>query len=133
MTQDVGGEEGTDARTFRCHWNFYRTEGGRKEAKEYIMSLPDRDRSLVFAEMEEVCKMGLKGLSVRHLRGDIHEVRIDGVENDYRILFATEGHFSHILLALEAFPKKTQKTPDRRIKVAEARLADWRSRATEND
>jgi phage-related protein len=35
------------------------------------------------------------------------------------------------LLALEGFEKKTQKTPDRLIRLAEKRLADWRSRRQE--
>jgi phage-related protein len=33
-----------------------------------------------------------------------------------------------VLLALEGFQKKTQKTPDRLIQLAEKRLTDWRSR-----
>jgi hypothetical protein len=33
-----------------------------------------------------------------------------------------------MLLGLVAFNKKTQKTPDRHIALAEDRLKDWRSR-----
>ena len=46
----------------------------------------------------------------------------------YRVLFAAEGRRSQVLLALEAFTKKTQKTPPKSIVLARERLADWRAR-----
>ena len=46
----------------------------------------------------------------------------------YRILFATEGKRGQILLGLEAFRKKTQKTPPESMALAERRLRDWRAR-----
>ncbi len=57
------------------------------------------------------------------IRVDIYELRVDGDKQAYRLLFATEGRQSQVLLALEAFSKKIQKTPPAR------RLADWRARA----
>jgi phage-related protein len=69
------------------------------------------------------------GLSVaRHLRGDIYEVRVDGENLAFRVLFASEGRFKQVLLALDGFAKKTQKTPPQAIRLAERRLSDWRSR-----
>jgi phage-related protein len=47
----------------------------------------------------------------------------------YRVLFATEGARGQVLQALEAFKKKTQKTPPAAIALAERRLRDWRARA----
>jgi phage-related protein len=44
------------------------------------------------------------------------------------VLFSPEGRAQQVLLALEAFAKKTQRTPPRTIELAERRLADWRSR-----
>ncbi|MCO5168219.1 MAG: type II toxin-antitoxin system RelE/ParE family toxin [Planctomycetes bacterium] len=74
-------------------------------------------------------EVALEGLSAaRHLRGDVYEVRAEGAELSYRILFAAEGKFEQILLSLVAFEKKTQKTPPRQIRLAETRLADWRGR-----
>ena len=64
----------------------------------------------------------------RHLRGDIWEVRIDAERKAFRVLFSSEGRSQQVLLALEAFTKKTQKTPARAIQLAERRLADWRRR-----
>lgn len=76
--------------------------------------------------MEAVIKQGMS--AARHLRGDIYEVRAIGRTGSYRILFALEGRFSHIFLGIHAFPKKTQKTRDADIELAEERLADWRTR-----
>jgi phage-related protein len=71
------------------------------------------------------------GLSIaRKLRGDIWEVRILYDTNIYCLLFAPIGNHSHILLALECFLKKTQKTPPAKIDLAEARLNDWLRRGT---
>ena len=71
-----------------------------------------------------------RGLSAaRHLKGDIYEVRADGDRQTFRILFAAEGKTSQVLLALDGFSKKTQRTPPEKIRLAERRLADWRRRA----
>jgi phage-related protein len=77
--------------------------------------------------MKEVATAGLAG--ARHLRGEIYEARADGSRSSYRLLFAAEGRRSQILLALEAFSKKSQKTPRRSIELAEQRLRDRRRRA----
>ena len=69
------------------------------------------------------------GTSVaRHVRQDLYEVRATYNTKAYRILFACEGRFHHVLLALNGFQKKTQQTPQAHIKRAEQRLADWRRR-----
>lgn len=90
------------------------------------MSLPVADRASATAAMKDVAH---EGLSVaRHIRGDIYEVRAEGEKQTYRILFATEGRRGQVLLALEAFSKKTQKIPKEKLELAQRRLRDWRSR-----
>ena len=76
--------------------------------------------------MRDVAKFGLA--AARHLRNDIWEVRIQGENRIFRVLFSPEGRFKQVLLALEGFTKKTQKTPPNTITLAERRLADWRRR-----
>jgi phage-related protein len=88
--------------------------------------LPDSDAAAVLAGMAEVRERGL--ISARHLDGDIWEVRVDGDRVIYRILFAEEGSRGRVLLALEGFKKKTQKTPPATIQLAKRRLSDWRRR-----
>ncbi len=48
----------------------------------------------------------------------------------YRVLFAPQGADKHILLSLEAFKKKTQRTPKEKIRLARHRLSDWERRGT---
>lgn len=114
----------------RRQWRYYETEGGNKLAKRFIDELPDTDAAEIFAGMRDVARLGLS--EARHLRGEIYEVRVEGENRAYRVLFATEGRFNQVLLALEGFTKKTQRTPPRAINLAEKRLNDWRSRGKAN-
>ena len=107
-------------------WRDYRTAAGRRPVKEFIDELSDVDAAAVVAAMQDVRNEGLA--AARHLRGEIYEVRADGDRQTFRILFALEGRRSQVLLSLEGFSKKTQKTPPEKITVAERRLADWRRR-----
>src|SRR5438876_11117811 len=107
-------------------WRDYHTENGARPIKDFLLALPDEDRAAILEEMEYVRE---RGTSVaRHLRKDIYEVRAIYNTKAYRILFACEGRFHHVLLALEGFQKKTQQTPPAHIKLAEQRLAEWRRR-----
>jgi len=92
----------------------------------FIDGLSDNDAAAVLAGMQEVRDRGLS--AARHLQGDIWEARVDGDRVIYRILFAPEGRRGQVLLALEAFSKKTQKTPREVIELAARRLTDWRRR-----
>jgi phage-related protein len=107
-------------------WRDYRTAAGRRPIKEFIDRLSDVDAAAVVAAMKDVQEAGLN--AARHLRGEIYEVRADGDRQTFRILFAPEGRRSQILLALDAFSKKTQKTPPEKIQLADKRLAEWRRR-----
>jgi phage-related protein len=111
---------------YRRQWRFYETEAGNKPVREFLDELPASDAAEIVAGMHDVAKVGLPG--ARHLRGDIWEVRVTGENRAFRVLFAPEGRFKQVLLALEGFAKKTQKTPARSIELAEHRLADWRRR-----
>jgi len=108
-------------------WRDYRTAAGRRPVKEFIDELSDVGAAAVVAAMQDVRNEGL--VAARHLRGEIYEVRADGERQTFRILFAPEGRRSQVLLALEGFSKKAQKTPPEKIRLAEGRLADWRSRS----
>jgi phage-related protein len=110
----------------RRQWRYYETESGNMPVKAFIDGQTASDAAEIVAEMKEVAKFGLEGS--RHLRGDIWEVRVQGENRIFRILFAPEGKFGQVLLALEAFTKKTQKTPPVTISLAEKRLSDWRRR-----
>lgn len=112
----------------RRRWRDFRTGSGARPVKKFLETLPDEDLAAVVAAMREVAIEGLS--AARHLRGDIYEVRAVAERASYRVLFATEGRRSQVLLSLEAFAKKTQKTPGHLIDLAEVRLRDWRQRGT---
>lgn len=113
----------------RRRWRAYKTASGRCPVEEFIDQLSDDDAAAVLDGMAEVREKGLR--AARHLDGDIWEVRVDGDRVIYRVLFAEEGKRGRVPLSLEAFKKKTQKTPPTAIALAKRRLADWRRRGDE--
>lgn len=117
----------TSSGPHKRRWRLYHTAGGNEPVRDFIRRLSDEDAAEIAAAMKEVTEDGLP--AARHVRGDLYEVRADGQTQTFRILFVQEGRYGQVLLALEGFSKKTQKTPDQAIKLAEKRLTDWRSRS----
>lgn len=113
-------------RTVKRRWRDYTTESGRRPVKEFLDELDDADVASIVAAMVAVRQDGLR--AARHLESDIYEVRADGKEAIYRILFAPQGRSKQVLLSLEGFKKKTQKTPVATIRLAKRRLRDWEDR-----
>lgn len=111
----------------RRRWRYYRTTTGASPVVDFLRHLDDLDRDAVRASMQAVRSGGLA--AARHLKGDVYEVRAGRAGRAWRVLFATEGEASQVLLAVTAFEKKSQKTPPAEIALAERRLRDWRSRA----
>jgi phage-related protein len=111
----------------RRRWRLYKTDSGRSPVREFLSDLTPLEREEVWSVMAAVAQVGFA--LARHLRGDIYEVRVAFGGKAFRILFAAEGQKSQILLAVQAFEKKTNRTPARLIDLAEDRLIDWRSRA----
>ncbi|MGP8248813.1 MAG: type II toxin-antitoxin system RelE/ParE family toxin [Candidatus Dormibacteria bacterium] len=114
----------------RRQWRFYRTAGGNEPVLDFLTDkhLPDEDAAAIAAGMTEVRHMGREHRDVNHLRGDIWQIEIDARSATYRLLFAEEGRYHQVLLALEMVNKKWQKAKGRHINLAEQRLADWRER-----
>lgn len=113
-------------KTHKRQWRQYQTASGNKPVEKYLDELSLGDRGEIVAAMADVRRNG-RGAS-KHLRGDIYEIIADGRDESYRLLFSAERKFHHVLLALEAFSKKTRKAPKLKIEVAEKRLKDWRAR-----
>lgn len=113
-------------RSVAHRWRDYKTASGRRPVKDVLDRLDDEDLASVIAAMKEVRRQGLH--AARHLDGEIYEVRADGKGVIYRVLFAPQGKRKQVFLSLEAFKKKTQKTPPEAIRVARRRLLDWERR-----
>ena len=108
-------------------WRHYATPSGRRPTREFIETLAPHEYARLASAMRAVAENGTN--AARHLRGDLYEVRTQGT-TDLRVIFATEGRWSHILLALHAFSKKSQRTPQGHLRLAEDRLRGWRARGT---
>jgi phage-related protein len=77
--------------------------------KDFLDGLEDEEVAAIVAGMKEVAREGLR--AARHLRGDVYEVRANGENRSFRLLFSAEGRPGKVLLSLSAFEKRTQKTP----------------------
>ena len=113
-------------RKHQRQWRDYRTPAGARPVKAFVDRLTDEEAAAITAGMRDVKQRGL--VAARHLRGDIYEVRADARTRSFRLLFACEGRYSQVLLALSVYEKRTQKAPTEEIELAEKRLADWRDR-----
>ena len=113
---------------FRRQWRFYRSAAGRQPVRDFLDQITDEDAAAIASVMKQVREIGRGHIDVNHLHGDIWQVEIDGNGVIYRLLFAEEGRFSQVLLALEIVNKKWQSAKTRHIALAERRLKDWRSR-----
>ncbi len=109
---------------YKRQWRDYRTANGNRPVKKFLMQLTSGEQAAIAAAMKDVAKDGLAAAT--HLAGDIYEVKADTNDKFFRVLFAAEGQHHHVLLALEAFAKKTNKTPRAKLDLANDRLKDWR-------
>lgn len=116
-----------DKLSYKRRWRYYQTSGGACPVEKFLDDLSDEDAKAVLASMKDVRDEGTR--IAHYIRNEIYEVISSGKDCTYRVLFSQEGKRENILLALVAFQKKTMKVPDSEIKLAEKRLADWRSRA----
>lgn len=120
-----GGDAGAGPE-FRRQWRYYRTASGSSPVREYLAGLDPADRARIRLSMLAVAQDGRA--ASRHVHGDVYEVRAGRGGRAWRILFSAEGRYDHVLLALSSFEKKTQRTPQAEIDLADSRLRDWRER-----
>jgi phage-related protein len=119
-------EKATAPKRPKRQWRDYRTEAGGRPVKDFIDRLNDEAAASVAAAMREVRNEGLP--AAKHVRNEVYEVIAETKDLWIRILFAQQGRYSQVLLALLAFEKKTNKTPPQEIDLAEKRLSSWKDR-----
>jgi phage-related protein len=104
---------------------FFATETGKRPVREWLMALPPHDRKSIGEDIAtlEFCwpvgmpkcspMKGIKGLY--EIRSNISSGRIA------RVFFVLVGNQ---MVLLHGFVKKTQKTPDKELKLAAARMKE---------
>lgn len=107
-------------------WRVYSDQAGRTPLREFLDGLPARDAATVVAAMNLVA---LGRRAAKPLHGQpLFEVKCHAGGQQYRVIFATEGRRSQVLLAVDGFSKKGAEMQQRHIDRAAGRLADWRER-----
>ena len=107
----------------RLEARFFRTSSGHEPVREWLLRHPKEDRKTVGADIAYVqYRWPLGKPRVDHLRGDVWEVRSNLKGRIARVLFAVEGKE---MVLLHGFVKKTQRTPDSELTLAEARWREW--------
>jgi phage-related protein len=105
--------------------DYYRDANGNEPVKEFLNSLSLPAKAKMMRQIELLTERGvlLKEPYTRHIKGKLRELRIKDSHGAVRVLYFTYTGRRFILL--HGFIKKTEKTPDREIKIAEKRMGDY--------
>ena len=111
---------------------FYQTENNKYPVVEFLDSLSGKEAQKVvwvLKIIEEFENVPTKFFKKLINTDDIWEIRVDGLNKIYRILGFIED--KKFVVLNHAFVKKTQKTPEKEIKIAENRKKDYLRRKNE--
>lgn len=103
-----------------AEWKVFLTD----EAVDEFFSLSGELQGRLFALLELLEEVGIFQIPPKrkkHLKGEIWELRVDALEGTARALYLTRKKDVFIVLI---FVKKTEKTPQRIIKLAEKRIRE---------
>ena len=107
---------------------FYETARGGKPVEEFIRDLPTNPRTKIYAVLDLLREFGI-GVRAPHVKKlvgtQLWELRTSGGVAT-RILYVTKN--GRTFLLLHGFVKKIQKTPERELRVALKRLAEYELR-----
>jgi phage-related protein len=111
------------ARQPKIALEFYRTPAGSEPVRDWLKGLPVEDRHIVGFDLMRVQWRWPVGMPLCRAMGDgLWEVRTDLPNGTTaRVLFCPYGQK---LIALHGFIKKTRKTPDEDLKLAQKRKRD---------
>ena len=102
---------------------FFQTRTSNEPVREWLKGLAKNDRKDIGQDIADVqFKWPIGKPRVDHLRGPIWEVRTSLGNRIARTLFAVEGVQ---MILLHGFIKKTQRTQNDDISLAEKRFKEW--------
>ncbi len=103
---------------------FFRTSNGNEPVREWLKSLTKEQRRAIGEDIAYVqFKWPIGKPRVDHLRGAIWEIRTSLGNRIARTLFAV---VDGLIVLLHGFIKKTQRTPNADIELAERRFKEWK-------
>jgi phage-related protein len=107
---------------------YYRDIKGNEPVADFIDSLPRQTRAKVFRLIDLLGDYGvlLKEPYTKQIKDKIREIRIKDKQGAVRVLYFTFTGRRFILL--HGFVKKTDRTPEKEIEIAEKRMADFLQR-----
>ncbi|MFV9690362.1 MAG: type II toxin-antitoxin system RelE/ParE family toxin [Desulfobacteria bacterium] len=108
---------------------FYRFENGKCPVEDYLESLSNKQVEKVFFVLDLVETFDIvprKFFKKLKSTDDIWEVRVQYGNNIFRLFGFFDGN--DMVVLSHAFTKKTQKIPNKEIKIAEKRKKDYFSR-----
>jgi phage-related protein len=107
---------------------FYLETDNSSPVEEFLDNLDIKTRARFRWSMEQLRVRNVQAREplVRHLEGDLWELREESSTNIYRIVyfFFTERR----IVFLHGFQKKTQRTPRRELEIAQRRYSEFLAR-----
>lgn len=105
--------------------DYYKDAYGNELVREFLNSLSVSTKAKIMRLLETLTERGvlLKEPFTRQIRGKVRELRINDAQGNVRIFYFTYTGRRFILL--HGFIKKTVKTPEREIYLAEKRMKDY--------
>ena len=105
---------------------FCRSDRGREPVRDFLKSIPKRDRRVIGEDIRTVEYGWPIGMPVcDHLGSKLYEVRSTSGTREYRVLFSVYGAR---MILLHVFVKKTQRTPGHEMTLALERRREMEKR-----
>lgn len=107
---------------------FYQNENGQEPVRDFLLSLQPKTRGKILQVIQILSEFGvdLPFPYSSQVRGRLRELRARYGKNQYRVLYY--GDANRVFILLHAFEKRSQKLPQREIRIAIERLNADRER-----
>jgi phage-related protein len=96
-----------------------------------LANLPVQGRAALAEAMKRHTTGESFAREVDNVGHGISELRVNVGNDHFRLLFAAQGKYSQVLLAVRVFTKKSNKLPKQDHALAIKRLKDWEQRSSD--
>ncbi len=101
---------------------FYQNENGQEPVRDFLLSLHPKPRGKVLQVIQILSEFGinLPFPYSSQVEGRLRELRAGYGKNQYRVLYYCDAN--RVFVLLHAFEKRSQKLPQREIRIAMERM-----------